>query len=133
MTPTYDKPLIVQYPLSGASIAAISATIPASIMTPSPAGKLPVCKILGVTGIVSTAGSGSITFGDGTDDDRYGTFTIKAGLAANAVLDGELTLTEEGFRIGLGKDGTVASTFVAKGVGAFMVLTSANLVVGYFY
>ena len=98
MTPTYDKPLIVQYPLSGASIAAISATIPASIMTPSPAGKLPVCKILGVTGIVSTAGSGSITFGDGTDDDRYGTFTIKAGLAAKAVLDGELTLTEEGFR-----------------------------------
>ena len=132
MTPTYDKPLIVQFALTGAKAADISAVIPAVASTPAPAGKLPVCKILGVVGVVGTAGAASLQFGDGTDADRYGTFVMAGSLAAGDAVTGEMKLTEEGFRIGLGNDGAEVDSFTVTGTGAG-VLNPLTLLVGYFY
>ena len=135
MTPTYDKPLLLTVAMPGETYDFATGPVtefPAAIA--SVKGPLRCAQVYGISGVVVNSGVGTLNIGTLDDPDRYGTFTIKAGLSAGASLVGELVLTEEGFRMGLDNDAAVVERFaVSKADGGTIVVSGLRLVVGYFY
>ena len=128
MTPTYDNPLQVNRAFPASTDFAAQADITVGAKVQIPGGVLETHQILSVRGVVGTPGTGTLTFGTTAAPSRFGTFTVKPGLAAGAAIVGELKLTEEGYRIGaaeplesivIGFDGTLVATNMAITAGFF--------------
>lgn len=99
---------------------------------PLPVRRLHSSQVLSVTGIVKTAGSGTISIGDGTTAARYGVITVQNATAANTSLQAVIALSEEGFRMGLNQADTLKETFTLTYAGTGLVVTGLKITVGYF-
>lgn len=136
MTPTYDKPLNVSHLLGATydfSAADFEFKIPVRVVSPRRADEIGTAKIVGLSGVVGAAGTGTLLIGDGTNTSRYGAFVADPGLASGDALTGELVLSEEGFRIGVDNDTGKKQTFViTNGAGGTLTVTDLIIVVGYF-
>lgn len=135
MAYSYDQPLVSQHTIASVDFAAQTAvTLPCREVAALAHGNgsriLSEATVLGLRGIVTTSGTGTISIGDGSDVDRYGVFTIEATPTLNGALQGTLVLTEEGFRMGVA-DTTVPSTFVLTFAGT-AVVANLTLVIGHF-
>jgi|SRR6478736_9153688 len=135
MAYSYDAPLVRQHAIpNGTFTAAATITLPCRAVAALAHGRgsrvLNEATVLGVTGVVTTVGTGTINIGDGTTANRYGVFTISASQTLNGALEGTLVLTEEGFRMGVA-DSTVPSTFVLTLAGT-AVLSNAAVIIGHF-
>lgn len=136
MTPTYDKPLNVSHLLGSTydfATADFEFKVPVRVVSPQRAGAIATAKIVGLSGIVAAAGTGTLLLGDGTNTSRYGVFVPKAGLVAGDALDGDLVLSEEGFRIGVDNDNDKKQSFtITNGAAGTLKVTDFIIVVGYF-
>ena len=132
MTPTYDQPLLSTLFLTGDSDFATVADRHIPLTMNVVKGPLKASQVVGISGIVKTAGTGTITIGTSTSPSRYGTFTVKAGLAANTALVGELVLTEEGTRMGVSDIAAKVEAALVSFDGT-IVVTDLAIVVGHYY
>lgn len=131
MAYSYDNPLVTTR-LVGAAVNFASQTaqiIPCRAVAALAHGNgsriLAEATVLGLHGIVTTVGTGTIQLGDGSDIDRYGTFTIEESPTLNGALQGTLVLTDDGFRMGvsdLAAPGVFTATFAGTAVVANLTL-----------
>lgn len=98
---TYSEPLPVTRLLSASANFASQAALSHPTTLAVPKRSLDAVQILGIGGVIGTAGTGTISLGDGTTVARYGTIVLKAGLAAGAPLEATFNITEDGFHIGV--------------------------------
>lgn len=136
MSYSYDQPLVLTHNVGTVTFGTTGVTTLPAQMTAALAHSngsrlLEAATVLGVAGRVTTVGAGVIQIGDGSDADRYGTFTIEDSPTLNGALQGKLVLTDEGFRMGVA-DSTVADTFVLTYTGGTAVVANLTLVIGYF-
>jgi hypothetical protein len=88
---TYDYPLHRPVDLG---------TVNAVVRVPGQSGKYNRVKVVDATALVgSTPAAVTVSIGDGTDVDRYGTITVAAGGTANESADITLNLTDANFEI----------------------------------
>lgn len=129
---SYDKPLVDVVAFASVNFATQTpVTLPcAAIAAMAHDGirSLDAATILGLSGVVTTAGTGVISIGDGTDADRYGVITLDATVTTGKAARGTVVLTEDGFRMGVA-DGTVADTFVLTFSGS-AVVASVSVAIG---
>lgn len=130
MFPTYDNPIIVTRGLAASVDFAAAAPLSFPNKIIGNKGNLTASQVLAVTGVVGTAGTGTISIGDGTTANRYGTIQIDAGLTVGAPIQGKITLTDEGAHMGQ-NDGAAVNAFVLTFSGT-LVVTGGAVMVGYF-
>lgn len=127
---SYDKPLHSMVALPVAAGTATFVTRVTADMSSDKQRLLKTVAILGVAGVVGTAGAMTINFGDGTNPARYGVFTMDNGLAAGAPITGKLVLTEDGYNIGY--DDTVPYIVTATLAGPGLPAAGGSLIIGYY-
>lgn len=124
MAYSYDRTLNVQFPSN--------ASIPTSMAAEGGDRKLEGSVVLGFVGTATTAGSFAIKIGDGVTVDRYGIFETDTLVLGRAVT-GKLTLTEEGYHMGVANSlpdvPAVVLTVDATGGGGS---TNLQVIVGYY-
>lgn len=128
MTPTYDNPLQVNRAFAATTDFATAADVTVGARVVIAGGTLKTHQVLSVRGVISTVGTGVITFGTAADPDRFGTFTLASGLAVGDAVDGVLALTEEGFRINGDEVDSVLIGFSGTAVAANLAVTA-----GFYY
>src|SRR5690348_2558914 len=127
MAYSYDNTLNVQY---NVSVANVNLTLATSMAAEGGKRTLEGAVVLGVFGVGgATGGAVTLNFGDGTNDTRYGTFVADTVVTGQPVT-GTLTLTEEGYHMGVSNDATTPQTFTIKGVGPAII--TGGIVVGYY-
>lgn len=126
---SYGEPLVSTLVIADTTASA-PVVLPCAGIGATSDGKvrsLDAATVLGLAGVVKTAGALTIQIGDGVTATRYGTAvfdaTVTAGKAAKAVLN----LTEEGFRMGVGDD-VEPTTFTLTFVGAGAITNLAVIV-----
>jgi len=128
----YDGTLNFTLTIAAANFASQAAVALPNKMTATRNRTLETAAIQGVAGVIGTAGTATISIGDGTTAARYGTFVATAGLTAGQSLTGTLTLTEEGTRMGMSNIGVaVPNAFVLTFSGT-AVINQLNVITGYF-
>ena len=127
---SYDKPLVVQYATTGAiTTKVLAANMVAELAHPAKR-VLEGSVLLGIAGTITTAGDLTINIGDGATADRYGKFVMDTGLVVGAPVSGTLTLTEEGYHMGVSNDPNTPQTFTLTGDGTG--IGDMVFVVGYY-
>lgn len=124
---SYDQTLRVQYNFS---LAITSIALPATMAAEGGVRPLEGSVVLGVAGTITTAGDLTINIGDGSNATRYGTFVLDTGLQVGAPVSGKLTLTDEGYHMGVSNDPNTPKTFTLTGDGA--AIFNGAVVVGYY-
>lgn len=87
-------------------------------------------RVLGISGIVLAAGTGTIQIGDGTTADRYGTITLDSTVTAGNSIVATIELTEEGCHMGVANTNPATSAFTLTFAGTATV-TGLKLVYGH--
>ncbi len=78
-------------------------------------------RVVGICGIVQTAGTGTIQIGDGTDPDRYGTITLDQTVTAGNSIVATIELTEEGCHMGVADVNPATTSFTLTFAGTAVV------------
>lgn len=86
--------------------------------------------VLGFIGVGDVAGPLTLNIGDSTSATRYGVFVADT-IVAGQPITGKLTLTEEGYHMGVTNAATTPQTFVIASVGTGTV-TGLKAIVGYY-
>lgn len=86
-------------------------------------------RVLGISGVVGTAGTGIIKIGDGTTDDRYGTITLDETVTAGNSIVGTIVLTDEGCHMGTANDDAATTAFTLTFSGTAVI--DGDLVITY--
>lgn len=136
---SYDQPLMETHVLASANFGTQTAVV-LPIQMGADLGDDPnirrsprllnMARILGISGLVATAGAGTILIGDGTDTDRYGTITLDATVTAGNSVKATILLTEEGAHMGLA-DTQAASTAVTLTFSGAAVVTNLKVILGH--
>lgn len=136
MAYTYEFPLNAQFQIAAANFASQAALlIPSKVTALQPVGGakrvLTWSQIVGVLGVIGTAGTGTISIGDGTTAARYGTFVLDSGLTAGQSITGSLTLTEDGSHVGASDNNPVPVAVTLTFAGT-AIINQLTVVAGYF-
>lgn len=126
----YDNPLLAQLTLASVNFAT-QTVVNLAAKANAPKRVLETKTILGITGVIGTAGTATVSFGDGVTPARYGTFVLRTGLTAGQTALGTLTITDEGSRIGTSDNGPVPNALVLTFSGT-AVINNFLLVSGYY-
>lgn len=124
MAYSYDQTLKVTFPV------VTGVKRPVSMAAEGGKRTLEGSIVHGFSGVASTAGALTIQIGDGTNATRYGVFVADT-LVVDQPITGTLTLTEEGYHMGVSDDLTIPQTYVFTLVGAG-ASTDIVAVVGYY-
>jgi hypothetical protein len=128
MAYSYDQPLKVQYNYSTLG----STVIPKLAVSMAAEGgkrQLEGSIVLGFYGLGVTAGAQTLQIGDGVTVDRYGTFVCDT-IVTDVPVSGVLTLTEEGYHMGVSNNAATPQIFVITPVGTGTF--NGGMVVGYY-
>lgn len=120
----YDDTLNVQYALSE------FAKIPVAMAGEGGKRKLEGSVVLGFAGLGTTAGPLTLNIGDSTSATRYGTFVADT-VVVDQPITGTLTLTEEGYHMGVTNAATTPQFFTIASVGTGAA-TGLKAIVGYY-
>lgn len=120
----YDDTLNVQYALSE------FASLPVSMAGEGGNRKLEGSVVLGFVGVGTTAGPLTLNIGDSTSATRYGTFVADTVVVGQPIT-GTLTLTEEGYHMGVSNAATTPQVFTIASVGTGAA-TGLKAIVGYY-
>lgn len=97
---TYSEPLKVQVTAGTINFATPTAAVSHPVKMQVQKRDLDLVAFVGLVGRVTTAGTGLIQIGDGTTPARFGTFTLRPGLAVGDAIRGDLVLTDDGQHVG---------------------------------
>lgn len=124
MAYSYDETLRVQF------AASEFTALPVSMAGEGGNRTLEGSVVLGFVGVGLAAGPLTLNIGDSTSATRYGVFVADT-IVANQPITGKLTLTEEGYHMGVSNAATTPQIFVIASVGSGTV-TGLKAVVGYY-
>lgn len=124
MAYSYDETLRVQFAL------AEFAKLPVAMAAEGGNRKLEGSVVLGFVGVGTTAGPLTLNIGDSTSATRYGVFVADT-VVVDKPITGKLTLTEEGYHMGVSNAATTPQFFTIAAVGTGAA-TGLKAVVGYY-
>lgn len=136
---SYDNPLLDHHSLASVNFAtqtvvvlpcAASADLGDDPFRSRQPRNLANGRVLGLSGVVATAGTGTISIGDGTTADRYGTITLDATVTAGNSLIATIELTEEGCHMGVADINPATTAFTLTFSGA-AVVNNVRLISGH--
>lgn len=136
---SYDQPLLDHHTVASVNFASQTAIVLPTVSSgdlgddPNKLRQprlLKNARVLGLSGIVGTAGTGTIQIGDGTSVARYGTINLDATKTAGNSIEATIELTEEGCHMGVANVDPATTAFTLTFTGT-AVVTNMKVLFGH--